>query len=189
MKGDRPKSYAWRRFWCPRDAAFSFSDGGYLYDPESEYGRVVNPHVVTFGDICAVPCLALLGEPGIGKSTALQAEYDRLAHEVLAAGESLLRLDLKEYASDVRLIRDSFESDTFRAWLDGSHVLHLFFDSLDEGCLEIRNLASVLAGQLKKHASYVSRLRLRIACRTSDWPASLESALHDLWGEEAFRVY
>jgi hypothetical protein len=189
MQRERPKSYVWRRFWCPRDAAFSLSDGGYLYDPESEHGRVVNPDVVTFGDISAVPCLVLLGEPGIGKSTAIQAEYDRLTQELQAVGESPLRLDLKEYASDVRRIDDSFESDTFRAWLDGSRVLHVFLDSLDEACLEIRNLATILSGQLKKYSSYVSRLRLRVACRTSDWPASLESALRDIWGEERLGVY
>jgi len=59
--------YNWRRFWCARTGKINLSDGGYPYDPESEYGKIYNPDVLRFDAIAGMPCLALLGEPGIGK--------------------------------------------------------------------------------------------------------------------------
>ena len=61
----------WRRFWCPRGADIALDGGGFLLDPESEYGPHYNPRVVVFEHIASRPCLVLLGEPGIGKTTAL----------------------------------------------------------------------------------------------------------------------
>jgi hypothetical protein len=38
--------YNWKRFWCPRGGHINLSDGGFLYDPESEYSyyhpRILN---------------------------------------------------------------------------------------------------------------------------------------------------
>ncbi|MDI6781613.1 MAG: hypothetical protein QME49_05890 [bacterium] len=55
----------WKRFWCPRGANINLSDGGYLSDPDSKWGHILNPKVVPFESIDKIPCLALLGEPGI----------------------------------------------------------------------------------------------------------------------------
>jgi hypothetical protein len=65
--------FEWQRFWCPRDKTISLSDGGFLYDPESKYGKYQNPDLVTFERLNEVSCLALLGGPGIGKSWTLEA--------------------------------------------------------------------------------------------------------------------
>lgn len=47
--------YSWERFWCPRTGRMSLTDGGYLDDPEAEWGRFSNPDVVPFDTIPATP--------------------------------------------------------------------------------------------------------------------------------------
>ena len=172
--------YPWKRFWCPRDKLFSLADGGYLYDPDAEYGELVNPDLASLAAFADCPCLVMLGEPGIGKSTEFEAEIRRVM-ETATAGEKTIRVDLREYQTDTRLVSDAFENDTIRDWAENDGILNLFFDSLDEGRLEIRNIASLLAGQLRRLADHAGRLRLRIACRTAEWPASLESVLREIW--------
>ncbi len=76
--------YDWKRFWCSREGSINLSDRGFLVDPDSRYGAQLNPDVVDFPAIANIPCLILLGEPGIGKSCALSTEYERL----MAMGES-----------------------------------------------------------------------------------------------------
>ena len=49
----------------------NLSDGGFLYDPDNKYAEFVQSDVVPFEKIAHQPCLALLGEPGIGKSTVM----------------------------------------------------------------------------------------------------------------------
>lgn len=162
------------------------SDGGYLYDSDSEWGRIYNPDVVPFESITEIPCLALLGEPGIGKSYAMQTERDVINTETQERGKRTLWLDLRSYGSDDRLVRDLFESPMFISWTKGERPLQVFLDSFDECLLRIDSLAALLADQFKKYP--VERLHLRIACRTAEWPNGLESELRQLW-HDAFEVY
>jgi hypothetical protein len=74
-----------------------------------------------------------------------------------------------------------FESETFESWRKGDWLLHLYLDSLDECLLRVDNVANLLADELPKQP--VDRLRLRIACRTAPWPAVLEKALVNLFGD------
>jgi len=53
--GRRDLVYNWERFFCPREGNISLSDGGYLYDPESEWGKVYNPEVVHFEALADFP--------------------------------------------------------------------------------------------------------------------------------------
>ena len=179
--------YDWKRFWCPRTGHFNLSDQGYLYDPDSDWGNAYNPDVVTFESIANTPCLVLLGEPGIGKSYALAAEYEAVVPKIEEEGGQTLRLDLRQYGSEDRLVRNLFESSTFQSWAIGEYVLHLFLDSLDECLLWLDNLAALLTEELKRYP--VERLRLRIACRTADWQNTLEVGLQQLWGSENVAVY
>ena len=70
--------YEWKRFWCPRESRIKLSDGGYLVDPDLEWGRLLNSDVLPFVSIVEKPCLVLLGEPGIGKSFAIESEWSAL---------------------------------------------------------------------------------------------------------------
>lgn len=173
-------AYNWKRYWCPREGAFNLSDGGYLVDPEGEYSRFLAQDVRPYEDISTTPCLVLLGEPGIGKTTALEA----IALSE-AATYHTVRLDLGEYSSDDRLFRHFFEDEAVKAWLAGSHILSVLLDSLDE--CRVAGIAKVLSRELVRMLS--ERMRLRIACRTAEWPITLEEALRTAWGKENVGVY
>ncbi len=179
--------YNWKRFWCPRTGSINLSDGGYLYDPDSEWGHIYNPDVVPFESIAGFPCLALLGEPGIGKTQTIQAEWKAIEKKIEKEGGRTIWLDLRSYGSEDRLVRNLFESTTFISWAKGTHRIHLFLDSLDECLLRINTLAALLIDELKRYP--VERLYLRIVCRTADWPSGLEAGLRRLWGNDKVRVY
>ena len=179
--------YPWKRFWCPRDGHFSLGDGGYLSDPDDKYGAMLHPDVDQLASFANAQCLVMLGEPGIGKTTEFDAEVQSVQAQE-NDGNRTMRVDLNEYQTDARLIDDAFQGETNREWAVGSQTLHMFFDSLDEGRLEIKNVAKILASQLRAVADKAARLRLRLTCRTAEWPSSLEQALQEVFGEENVSV-
>lgn len=179
--------YNWKRFWCPREGKISLSDGGFLVDPDWEYGSKLNPDVVAFSSIAHYPCLVLLGEPGIGKTTALRAEYASVAAGVRSTGDSTHWMNLGLYTTDARLVDDLQQATAIREWLAGPHTLHLFLDSLDECRLRVETVAGLLAERFEQYP--VERLRLRVASRTADWPALLEEELLKLWDKEHVGVF
>jgi len=180
-------AYNWKRFWCPRDGNINLLDGGYLYDPESEWGNAYNSDVLPFESVANFPCLVLLGEPGIGKSYAMEFEKNLIEKKINTSNEDILFINLRKYSTDSYLCQDIFGHPQFKSWLKGSHHLHLFLDSLDECLLRIDSLAALLSDELKKYP--VDRLFLRIACRTADWPNSLENNLKTLWEENNVGIY
>lgn len=163
----------------------SLSDDGYLLDPTSEYGGVLNPHVKSFADLALAPCLVLLGEPGMGKSTALMSEFENIRQQ--SDAPATLLTDLRRYGSEVRLLNHLTTSPVIRAWADGKSILHLFLDSVDECLLRIDTLATLLPEALSLLPK--DRLKLRIACRTGDWPQTLEGHLVGIFGKERTGVY
>lgn len=181
-------NYDWKRFWIPRDGRLNLHDGGYLVDPDGPFGRHLDPQLRTFEDIADIPCLALLGEPGIGKTTTMRAEWKNVDARVRAGGGETLWLDLNAYGNEVLLVEELFGSEEFAHWRRiGDHRLHIFLDSLDECRLRIENVATLLVKKLEDCP--VERLSLRLGCRTADWPRTLERGFRQLWGEEAFGAY
>lgn len=176
-------TYPWARFWVPRDGIVNLSDAGFLLDP-SEY-PLQSPGAVQLAALQEYKALVLLGEPGIGKSTTLKEEADR----VDAVGGSTVSIyeNLRSFSSDALLHKRIFESEKFRAWKNGNSHLFLHLDSLDEALLRINSIANLLASVLPELPS--ARMSIRIACRTAVWPANiLEVALTRIWANSA-RVY
>jgi len=180
-------SYNWKRFWRPREGRLDLSDGGYLRDPDADEYHICNPEVVPFSSISDVPCLILLGEPGIGKTSAMKAERIDIDKKIEEDGNKTLWLDLNEYKSEDRLIQELFEDKKFDEWKQGNFRLYIFLDSLDECLLRIDTLAALLVNKLTMYP--VERLNLRVACRTANWPNILEDAFKDVWGTDAVKVY
>ena len=181
------KDYLWKRFWCPRSGSINLTDGGYLYDPDSEWGRAYNPDLVSLEAIADVPCLVLLGEPGSGKSQELE-NLKALTESKICGSSQILDLNLR---SCVNLKEDLFKDEAFTNWLEDSYHLYLFLDSLDEGLLSIPTLAAGLVDELKKakYQNQINRLHLRLACRTFVFPEILEEGLEDLWQKANFAIY
>ena len=178
--------FSWKRYWARREGKITLGDGGYLVDPEDKYGRLLNPDLVELTDLDATPCVVLLGEAGIGKSTAVADDCDRLRRSASESGATFIHVDLREFGSEDRLVRTLFEGPDFIAWRNGSFHLHLYLDSLDECSLQIASVAALLVAQLAKvpHA----RLWLRVACRTAVWPRLLEDALRNWYRDEGLQV-
>ncbi|WP_228025017.1 NACHT domain-containing NTPase [cf. Phormidesmis sp. LEGE 11477] len=179
--------YEWKRFWCPRSGSINLADGGFLCDPDAEWGKAYNPDLVSSEAIADVSCLVLLGEPGIGKSQELD-NLKTFTEKKFCASSRPLVLNLRSCAD---LKRDLFRHETFIDWLKGSYHLYLFLDSLDEGLLSVPTLTTGLIDELKqpKYRNRINHLHLRLACRTSVFPAILEKALKDLWKEASFAIY
>src|ERR1700674_1694356 len=148
MAVTKPATYKWKRFWCPREGQLNLGDDGFLVDPDGEYGSILNTDIRSFDKIKDTPCLVLLGEPGTGKSTAL-IEHKHFIDGSLGGGDISLRIDLRSFQTDGRLIQGLFEHPEFVAWSNGKHRLHLFLDSFDEGLLRVTVLSAVLAEELK----------------------------------------
>lgn len=89
---------------------------GYLYDPEGEWGKAYNPDLVIFETISHLPCLALLGEPGIGKTQALEVERSKIVSKIQKQGDQVLFLDLRSYGSEDRLVSSFFDSPELNVW-------------------------------------------------------------------------
>jgi hypothetical protein len=180
--------YPWKRFWAPREGQINLSDQGFLADPESESGWYSpNPDLQAFGEIAALPCLVLLGEPGIGKSTAIDTERNTVEAEARELGDAVLQLDLRSVHSEQTLNRRIFDIPAFKNWEAGDHHLHLFLDSLDEALLEANSLASFFVDELRPLD--LARLTLRIACRTAEWPETVTAQLTGLWGEDRVGIF
>ncbi len=149
----------------------------------------INPNLVRLPEIGAKRFLVLLGEPGIGKTDALNSERKAIEEEAARSGDLIEWVELQAYGSTEQLDRDVFEGGAFRAWLASDRNLHLFLDSFDECQLLILNLASFLVEKFKRKRYPAERLRLRIACRTAEWPTALSGRLSALWPEDEIGIY
>jgi predicted phosphodiesterase len=182
--GDLLGNIPWKRFWIPRETVPPLDWQGYLANPDGDYGRIANPDARTLEDLEDTACLALLGEPGIGKSYVLDAYRARaLAQD----SENVLAIDCRWHHN---LDHELFGTKRFKLWLGGSTPLTLILDSLDEHPLGASYVATQLLGHVTRGP--LTSFRLRIACRTAEWPTVLDEQLMHLWnqiGSEARAAY
>jgi hypothetical protein len=172
-----------RRFWVPRGNDPDLSDDGYLVDPDAD--RPGESSAVPFDFIATHPVLVLLGEPGIGKTTAIASYRDQVAGAIINPREDVWFVDLSLYGSDALLDRRVFRSSRSKQ-LKGADKAQIFFDGFDECLLRIPNLPGLLLEFLSGFPH--TRMLLRIASRSADWSAELESGLRQVWGEFSWRV-
>jgi hypothetical protein len=163
------------RYWCQRDASAPLAEG-YLADLDAFGMR--NPVLRTIDELAELQVVALVGERGLGKTTALNAYEERARAD---AGEEVVRFDLADYGSDSLLATDIFDDPRLQRWRGGDGEVRLLLDSFDECKAHIPNLGGLLVNRLRRCP--VERLRLMIVCRTADWPLSLEANLRAIFGE------
>lgn len=172
----------WTRFWRPIDQQVHLDDEGLLVDPLEGYGKALNENVRTLESLDGVQCLVLLGEPGSGKSIALQQEKTRLA----ASGRDQINVvELKDYGDETELFRAVSGPAGCAVRKDVENLI-LLIDSLDEGLLRISHLTRVILRALGTIPR--DHLRLRIACRLADWPATFQAHLAELFGKDKVEV-
>ena len=178
--------YTWKRFWCARGGTFSLSDGGFLVDPDTNTGAIVNQGLVSTEAVLEHPCAILLGEPGIGKTHCIDEMQEIQTNTIANGSDQILAFNLRSFGNEDRFVRNVFSNSRVEAWASGDHLLHLFLDSFDECLLRIDTLASLLCDELAKLPT--ERMRLRIACRTAEWPSALESFLIKRYGENNLKA-
>jgi hypothetical protein len=166
-----PEELAWRRLWVPQGEAVMLDDDGIVADPE---GFHFHQHLRHTAQLTA-PCLILLGDPGMGKSTELRGLFRSAHASAESAGNLALLKDLRLPTSDVGLLHHLFEDAQIKAWRAGTHRLYLFLDSLDECRLRVPTVVGLLANELREVPA--ERLHLRLACRGAEWPDSLSEEL------------
>src|SRR5580692_4115557 len=92
--------YDWQRFWVARTGMLDLSDGGFLADPTSWLRRSHPATPATLTDLAKYRALVLLGEPGIGKSTTLEAEAARVSADAVVNSTTSICVHLRAYSSD-----------------------------------------------------------------------------------------
>ncbi len=177
---------AWERFWVPLGGAISLSDGGFLLDPVREGRWAGGTQLRTLGELGGLRAIALLGEPGMGKSFALKGEAVRV--RASGAGVTSIHVDLRSFSSDTLLCARVFDSAEVRAWKSGTDHLVLHLDSLDEALLRIEPIAALVGNELRRLPA--ERLSVRIASRTLTWPSALlMPVFEELWGKDSIGAF
>ncbi|MFJ2008333.1 hypothetical protein [Streptomyces chartreusis] len=123
-----------------------------------------------------MPVVVVLGERGAGKSVALEQEHELLTSQG-ATTASLLNLgrDVIDVASASSTLHQHLREA-------GDGPRYVLLDGLDEGLSDIPGLDRALLLQLRTMSEPQREgLRLRITCRTTRWPETLESGLRGLW--------
>ena len=167
-------TFDWARLWCDPAGTYHSDAFGYLLDPTDM--PELNLECRSFDEIASTSCLALLGEPGIGKSGAIRELARTRTHAAV--------VDLSAYASAADVDSGLFHHARVHTWLERDNdSLELFLDGFDECHVRIQVLAARIVTWLESIPRH--RLKLRIACRTAVWPAELQSALTVLFSGEA----
>ena len=154
---------------------------GFLLDPESETARYFTTDAKPFSSISCVPCLVLLGDPGLGKSHELRAEYNRV-REAGGRDDVALRFELRDFTSEDRLEKRLFGCSEMLDWFQSNKRLHLFLDGFDEGLLRVDTISRILVSGFSSLPR--TRLDLRIASRPLEWQVTFENDLKRLWDKD-----
>src|ERR1700743_407747 len=107
----------WKRFWCPLGESISCDDNGkgFLFDPESDFWRPINPNVSEIGQLMDRQCLILLGEPGMGKSNTLRSARGKIESS-FGEGRPALWLEFRDIPDTGTFIRRTIETSAWKDW-------------------------------------------------------------------------
>lgn len=131
---------------------------------------------ITWPSLLKYSCVVVLGEAGIGKTSEFRAQAAALAE----SGEAAFFLPVETLTAqgvEKALARDP----SFPAWRDTSDGEAWFFlDAVDESVLRGRKLDQALNNVCHELSSHLSRMRLVISSRASDWRSSDDAELRSV---------
>lgn len=167
--------FPWLRYWFPEgDKDNTFVQDGYLTLPSPEYSHYYPAIPKQLSELTRIPVLILLGEPGYGKSQALEDEKQRLEKE--QTEDLIIFEDLKTFvsSSEQRLL----DANKFKLVEQGCR-LWILLDGLDECTLPASG--DWLISNFINKINNPERVFVRITCRPSHWPEKLEKAFFERW--------
>lgn len=177
----------WRRRWIEEGEPLALDDLG-LLPFEGSWLEAANPGLIHLDELRDEQCLILIGEPGAGKTHALEAASGGLNESLTAdSGAEVLCYDLGEAVGRDEVRAGLFSAEPLLRLREGEHTLHLFLDALDEAKIHVEKLTALLRTELRKLPH--ERLRLRVACRTAERLPQFERDLAQLFGEKHVRVF
>ncbi|MCR6491437.1 hypothetical protein [Cellulomonas sp. P24] len=142
--------------------------GEYYVDDDGFRFDTVGVDAQALADIAPTTSLAILGEPGIGKTGALL--------ELTASDENVIVIALGTVA-DVRDLRDELDAvDAAVAKGITPDRITLVLDGVDECPIPPKTLIRNIEDTLQRHHAP----RVVLGCRTADWPESLGHRLQAL---------
>ncbi|NOJ39976.1 glycosyltransferase family 4 protein [Bradyrhizobium australiense] len=143
------------------------------------------PEGVFLSALRDVPCLVLLGAPGLGKTSEIHLE----AQSSIARGEAADIISLGRLTSIAEL-ESLVISKVKRLELQG-RIWNLFLDGLDESLSQITQSHDALSSIFRKVSIHkeLGEVKLRLTCRSAEWPSLLEASLKDIWGEVGTQTY
>jgi hypothetical protein len=162
--------YIAERFFRRRGDPPTSIDGGFLPDPTEKMGRIFAERTITIQEAAGAPCLVVLGEPGIGKSTTMQGRRTALGH-----GTCFVDLKISDYD-------DVSNFSAVQAWLRGECHLNLVIDTVEMGLNVAHKAVELLAN------GPAGTLHLELACRAKDWSPELEGRLQRIFGEKGVAI-
>jgi len=139
------------------------------------------PEPVSLDALANVPCVVALGDPGLGKSHAVQDYAAAVAASV--PPDRLVAVDLSEYASRDELRQNVFRVPSVEAWSGPGEPVHLVLDSLDESPIDFQTVCGIVIDELDRILDRIprERMRFRIACRTAVMPPDFVHSLKVLF--------
>jgi hypothetical protein len=171
------------RFWLALGTDAQVDDHGFLSDPPRYRAR---EHIVSTADLDCPGAIVLVGEPGMGKTTSLQALRAHLRAQGPLNTEVQM-VDLGATGQEARLHELVFEAPEYARWREGDGILHLLLDSFDEARLRVEPVADVLLAGLEEADR--RRLRLVLVCRSGDRHRAFEEHLAELFGQKTLPAY
>lgn len=166
----------WPRYWFDQSESPGGPNlvDGFLPDPETSLWAKYNPGLYRLDDLRLEAALGLLGEPGSGKSTELRSCIERSRGQrsnSLQPVEVYCALGRFSSFEDMSLWLE--REPAVRAWRSGGEAPEIFWDGLDEA--PFPNAPAQISRWLHEHAD--EKLKVRVACRSLAWSATLEQAL------------
>jgi len=185
------KRYDWKRYWIPQGESPIMSND-YFVEPLTGDLRWYLPQSngLPLSALKDIPCLVLLGDVGMGKSTTIQEESDKLSRALDGQKHFVVYRDLKRLTEE-QIYRQVFGHPHVEGWIRGEHALTLFLDSLDECWRRIDELESVLVGELQRQLGHKRPpLFLRVTCRSAEWRGSAGETLKKLFpADKAVQIH
>jgi hypothetical protein len=136
--------YDWQRFWVPRTGTIDLSDGGFLADPSNLIQRFSATAPRPLTQLTGYRALVLLGEPGIGKSTTLLEEAERVSNQAVGENTIAIHVDLRAYSRVQSSRRGRKETPTssfiWTAWMKRFSASIVLPASLRTCCLDTKPL-------------------------------------------------
>jgi hypothetical protein len=177
--------YPWKRVWIPLGTDLQ----------NDHYGLQSTNHGKTLSELDDHPCIMLLGEPSVGKSTEIK-------HAIAKKGHLHCTYNLNSYSSEASLFGAIENLEVFKQWLNSTSRLYLYLDGLDEARLNIKTIHNAISDwivsnkrkfrivsndrdgskQPSSNILFESGLFLRITCRSASWSREISQNLEEAYG-------